>query len=155
MKFSKKNKLDRNRLYKESFEIKAQMEDPAFKDKMSELYKKIAEDFDSEYDIKYTKYIGLYTTLQTIYKTCHWLTRGSAYYADHQLFERLYGEVTEEIDFLVEKMIALFGRECANPITSSKIVYDNLSRYLEVLMFIVIPKFLWLWLFILNYYFWN
>ena len=94
---------------------------------MSEMYKKIAEGFDCDYDIKYTKYIGLYTTLQTIYRSCHWLTRGTAYYSDHQLFERLYSELTEEIDFLVEKMISLFGRECADPIQSSKVVYDNLN----------------------------
>lgn len=129
MKFYKKNnKIDRKELYKEAFKIKAQMENPKFKDKMSILYKKIAEGFDDEYDIKYSKYIGLYTTLQTIYKSCHWLTRGTAYYSDHQLFERLYSEITEEIDFLVEKMIALFGRECADPVTSSKIIYENLSE---------------------------
>lgn len=118
---------DRSSLYREAYEIKSEIENGGLKEKMSAIYKKIAEGFENEYDEKYTKYISLYITLQTIYKSFHWLTRGTGYYGDHLLFDRLYDSLTEEIDFLAEKLISLFGRECVNPINSTKIVYTNLE----------------------------
>ena len=113
---SDKNSFDRNKLYKEAFELKKMLESDGFSEKISQMYKKIGENFYDEYDIKYTKYISIYITLQTIYKNFHWLTHGTAYYADHLLFERLYNSITEEIDYLVEKMVSLYGRDCSNPV---------------------------------------
>ena len=124
---SNKANFDRNELYKEAFELKKNFEESGFSKKISEIYKNIGENLYGEYDIKYTKYISLYITLQTVYKNFHWLTHGTAYYADHQLFDRLYDSVTEEIDYLVEKMISLFGRECSNPVVTAEIVANNLK----------------------------
>ena len=124
---SNKANFDRNELYKEAFELKKNFEESGFSKKISEIYKNIGENLYGEYDIKYSKYISLYITLQTVYKNFHWLTHGTAYYADHQLFDRLYDSVTEEIDYLVEKMISLFGRECSNPVVTAEIVANNLK----------------------------
>jgi DNA-binding ferritin-like protein len=41
--------------------------------------------------------------------TMHWQVQGTSFYGDHQMFERLYEGLTEEIDTLAEKMVAGFG----------------------------------------------
>ena len=41
--------------------------------------------------------------------TSHWQVQGTSFYADHQMFERFYGNLTVEIDALAEKMVAMFG----------------------------------------------
>ena len=51
---------------------------------------------------------GILAMLQAVallHQTHHWSTRGSSFYADHLLFERLYNESHEFIDQLAEKMI--------------------------------------------------
>lgn len=42
-----------------------------------------------------------------VHQTHHWQTRGQAYYADHQLFERLYNESLPMIDGLAERGLGL------------------------------------------------
>lgn len=42
-----------------------------------------------------------------VHQTHHWQTRGQAYYADHQLFERLYSEVSPMIDGVAERAVGL------------------------------------------------
>jgi DNA-binding ferritin-like protein len=41
------------------------------------------------------------------YQTAHWTVKGSLFFQDHLLFERLYNSVNEEIDGVAEKAIAL------------------------------------------------
>lgn len=43
--------------------------------------------------------------LAFIHQTYHWQTRGKSFYADHQLFERLYNESLGQIDKLAEKAV--------------------------------------------------
>ena len=50
-------------------------------------------------------------TLRSLYLTfvwCHWSSRGSSFYSDHLLFERLYKSVAENSDLAGEKMLGLF-----------------------------------------------
>jgi hypothetical protein len=49
------------------------------------------------------RYLGI------VYQTVHWLSRGKNYFADHQLMDRLYNEVVEEVDKLAETTIGVFG----------------------------------------------
>jgi starvation-inducible DNA-binding protein len=49
----------------------------------------------------------LLRALSTIHQTNHWVTRGPTFYSDHLLFERLYGEVTAEIDTIAERAIGM------------------------------------------------
>lgn len=51
-----------------------------------------------------------------IHQTHHWQTRGQAYYADHQLFERIYGAVNGFIDGLAEKAVGLGGEVLVQPL---------------------------------------
>jgi DNA-binding ferritin-like protein len=42
-----------------------------------------------------------------LHQTHHWQTRGSSYYGDHLLFERIYNESQSFVDQLAEKAIGL------------------------------------------------
>lgn len=44
-----------------------------------------------------------------LYQTAHWQSRGSNFYGDHLLFERLYNSVQGEIDAIAEKIVGYFG----------------------------------------------
>ena len=46
-----------------------------------------------------------------IHQTGHWRVGGKTYYGDHQLLERLYNSVGEEIDQLAEKMVEKYGED--------------------------------------------
>lgn len=43
------------------------------------------------------------------YQTSHWQVAGSHFYMEHQLFQRLYESVTEEVDVMAEKISGLVG----------------------------------------------
>lgn len=48
---------------------------------------------------------------QMVHQTGHWRVGGKTYYGDHQLLERLYNSVGEEIDKLAEKMVEKYGED--------------------------------------------
>ena len=60
-----------------------------------------------EADLK--KYLALMKAIQNYYQHAHWISKGEPYYADHLLFERLYGSLNEQIDTLAEKMVGVGG----------------------------------------------
>jgi len=45
--------------------------------------------------------------LAMLHQSHHWSTRGSSFYADHLLFERLYNESLESIDQVAERAVGL------------------------------------------------
>ncbi len=56
--------------------------------------------------------LGLLTALiatRMSHHTTHWQVKGTNYYGDHTLFERLYESLNDEIDTLAEKIVAEFG----------------------------------------------
>lgn len=53
-------------------------------------------------------------TLALYYQTAHWQSKGSLFYGDHLLFERLYNGVAEEIDGVAERAIGLTGVAVVN-----------------------------------------
>lgn len=52
--------------------------------------------------------------LQITHQTAHWTCKSDAFYGDHQLFQRLYVKVTEEIDAIAEKAIGLGNENNVN-----------------------------------------
>ena len=50
----------------------------------------------------------------------HWHAAGENYYGDHLLFERLYGNLQEELDGVAERIIGLLGSEAADPATDAE-----------------------------------
>lgn len=60
-------------------------------------------------EIKLCKTIFTYLeTAYLFYQSAHWQTAGSAFYADHLLFQRLYEGIRDEIDSLGEKMVGVY-----------------------------------------------
>ena len=57
-----------------------------------------------------------------IHWTGHWQVKGSPYYGDHLLLQRLYEGLDNEIDTLAEKLVAMFGVEIVNPAQQSVIM---------------------------------
>ena len=51
--------------------------------------------------------LGMLRALKWSYWNSHWMAKGSSYYGDHILFERLYGEgIDVQIDTLAEKIVS-------------------------------------------------
>lgn len=50
--------------------------------------------------------LGVLRALHWLHWTAHWQSQGLSQYGDHQLFERLYTGVVDEIDALAEKIVA-------------------------------------------------
>lgn len=62
----------------------------------------------SPYDALSQLLVGL-RMLAMAHQTAHWQARGSTYYGDHLLFERLYTESTPFVDAVAERLIGLTG----------------------------------------------
>lgn len=54
--------------------------------------------------------------LATIHQSNHWATSGSTFYADHLLFDRLYGDLVGEIDDVAERAVGLGGQQLVQPV---------------------------------------
>jgi hypothetical protein len=57
--------------------------------------------------------------LSFIHQTHHWQTQGTAFYADHLLFERLYNETQPLIDSLGERAVGAGTPVLVNPVIQS------------------------------------
>ena len=53
---------------------------------------------------------------QEVHQSCHWLSKGSSFYGDHLLFERLYENIVEEVDSVAERLIGHHGSEAFDPV---------------------------------------
>jgi len=61
----------------------------------------------------YQKTLATLRSLSLYYQTAHWVSKGSQYYGDHLLFQRLYEETTEDIDPVGEKAMGICQDEYA------------------------------------------
>lgn len=64
--------------------------------------------------------------------TSHWQVKGESYYGDHQLMERIYGSLTDEIDTLAEKIVSMFGPEGVEPVSQAQIMANTLLPMAEM-----------------------
>jgi DNA-binding ferritin-like protein len=69
--------------------------------------------------------LALLRVIHLSHWTSHWQVKGTAFYGDHQLLDRLYNSLPEEIDTLAEKMVAEFGADAVD-------IEDQLPRFIEV-----------------------
>ena len=67
------------------------------------------------------KYLAIHRMISLMYQHIHWITRGTAFYADHLLYERLYNKVSEEIDTVAEKAVGLSGEESVCPMQTTRL----------------------------------
>ena len=52
--------------------------------------------------------------LAFVHQTHHWIAKGDPFYADHQMFERLYNGTVKEIDAVAEKAVGLGNEQNVN-----------------------------------------
>ena len=76
----------------------------------------LKEQINSEYLLKY---VALHRMMLLMYQHCHWATKGTSYYADHLLYERIYAKISEEIDKVAEKAVGLSSESSVCPIKTT------------------------------------
>lgn len=62
-----------------------------------------------------------------MYWTLHWQSRGPNFYGDHELFGRLYGDRTAEIDDLAELIAGHYGADKLNPVVAWQAALDKIN----------------------------
>lgn len=74
-------------------------------------------------------YIAILKAMAIIHQHSHWTTKGDNFYGDHQLFERLYDSVLENLDGAAEKFVGLMGPECLNYSYQTELLNKVLIKY--------------------------
>jgi DNA-binding ferritin-like protein len=74
-------------------------------------------------------YIASLRGLAIIYQQCHWTTKGSSFYGDHLLFERLYNNTLKDLDMAAEKFIGTLGDECLEYDLQNELLGKFLVKY--------------------------
>lgn len=64
--------------------------------------------------------LAAFRAARSHYEGVHWTASGPNSYGDHLLYERLYDNVTEEIDSLAERLIGCFGESSFDPVKCSQ-----------------------------------
>lgn len=77
----------------------------------------------------YPELLAFLRALHWGYWTAHWLARGSNFYGDHQLFQRLYEALVPQIDTLAEKIVSPNLPASVDPVDS----IHRTARYVETL----------------------
>lgn len=66
--------------------------------------------------------------LAQLHQTHHWQAGGETYYGDHLLFDRLYGDVNEEIDQVAERLVGLASPDLVDASTIASQVERTLRE---------------------------
>lgn len=74
-------------------------------------------------------YIASLKGMALIHQNSHWITKGTAFYSDHLLFERLYKSTLENLDLAAEKFIGLLGDDCLNYDFQTELLNKVLLKY--------------------------
>ena len=74
-------------------------------------------------------YIAFLRAMYLFYQNAHWQSNGPGSYSNHLMFERLYENVSEQIDAIAEKSIGLFGNEVVDLSKQSDMISKILSKY--------------------------
>ena len=74
-------------------------------------------------------YIATLKAMAIIHQHNHWTTRGSDFYGDHLLFERLYNSTLENVDLAAEKFMGLFGDSVLDYDLQTDLLHKVLVKY--------------------------
>lgn len=69
----------------------------------------VKSEVNSQHGIGLQEILGGLHALSICYKTAHWLALGKNFYGDHLLFQRLYEDISDEIDSVAERMVGMMG----------------------------------------------
>lgn len=83
---------------------------------LSALLSHFVTDFQDQSMAELSALLVYMRSLSFLHWTHHWQTRGPAFYADHQLFERLYSETTPMIDKIAERAVGAGSPVLVNPV---------------------------------------
>jgi DNA-binding ferritin-like protein len=75
----------------------------------------------------YQKVIATLRSLSHYYQTAHWVSKGSQYYGDHLLFQRLYDATNADIDVVGEKAMGITKND------ASVGLKENISIMIKIL----------------------
>ena len=78
---------------------------------------------------KLASLLGLLRAMHWSHWTTHWSVQGTAFYADHELFSRMYEQLPSEIDGLAEKIVATYGAAAVEPISQVSVLNAVLLRW--------------------------
>jgi len=74
-------------------------------------------------------YVATLRAIYFIHQNNHWTTKGSTFYGDHLLFERLYDASKGDADMAAEKMIGLFGEKALDFELQNSFMNKIVSKY--------------------------
>jgi DNA-binding ferritin-like protein len=61
----------------------------------------------------------------------HWVSKSEPYYGDHLLFQRLYEDISDDIDEYAEKFVGLIGHSFISPVKTSATANEILSKCVD------------------------
>lgn len=74
-------------------------------------------------------YIATLKAISLIHQHNHWTTKGSNFFGNHLLFEKLYNAAQEDLDTSAEKFIGLFGDDCLSYEFQTELLNKVLLKY--------------------------
>jgi DNA-binding ferritin-like protein len=77
-------------------------------------------------------YVAFLRCVGIVHQNAHWVCKGSSFYGDHLLFERIYQSAQENVDSAAERFVGLFGIECLDLTYQSKIMTSVFDRYNDI-----------------------
>lgn len=78
-----------------------------------EPYVEYLEDSHNIRGADLSAFLSLLRATYQIHQAAHWQSRGESYYGDHLLYQRLYEDVSKEIDSIAERVIGRSRRVTA------------------------------------------
>lgn len=66
-------------------------------------------------------------TIYALHRSAHWQARGISFYGDHQMFEKMYTPIIDEIDTLAERIVITFSPECVD----ASLLYPVISEQIQ------------------------
>lgn len=74
-------------------------------------------------------YLATLQAIYTIHRHNHWTTKGSNFYGDHLLFQRLYEAAEANADLAAEKFIGLFGKGKVDFSMQNDLIHKIVKKY--------------------------
>lgn len=77
-------------------------------------------------------YVATLRAIYLIEQHCHWTVKGTAFYGDHLLFERLYKSAQDNADLAAEKAIGCFGQEAVEYKSQCELMHKIVAKYADL-----------------------
>jgi len=74
-------------------------------------------------------YISLLRSVALVHQNGHWLSKGSNFYGNHLLLDRIYKTAAEDADAAVERFVGLFGSEVLDLQMQSQMIGKTLEEF--------------------------